>query len=50
MMKNIDKETLAKLLKEASLAHHDFEESLGKPDENWPLWYADFVIKKLNDE
>jgi len=37
-------ETLAELLKKASLAHHDYEQRSGKPDAYWPLWYAEFLL------
>ncbi len=43
----IDEKALAKVFEEAGAAHHDFETKLGKPDEDWPGWYANFVSEKL---
>ena len=40
-------EELARLLKEAAEAHHDYEQQLGEPDENWPTWYAEFILDQL---
>ena len=45
----LTKEKLAELLKEAEKAHGEYEKTLGKRDENWPGWYADYIIKKLSD-
>lgn len=39
-------EQLASLLREAEAAHGEFEKTLGHRDENWPQWYADYVLKK----
>jgi len=46
----ITKELLAKLLKEAEKAHGEYEsgELGGKRDENWPEWYAEYILKHLN--
>ncbi len=35
------------LLKEAKNAHSEFEKKTGKPDKNWPKWYAKFILKEL---
>lgn len=35
---------LAKLLKDASDAHHTYEVSIGHPDSDWPTWYANFML------
>jgi len=43
------KEELAALLKEAAEAHHKFEETLGKADEDWPTWYANFMHARIED-
>lgn len=42
-----DKEALAELLKEAELAHTEYEKSIGKTDPDWPAWYAQYIINKL---
>lgn len=49
---NMNKQILAQLLKDAAAAHHVFEQQQGKPDANWPEWYADYIanhIAVLND-
>ena len=43
----VTKETLAQLLRDAEQAHGAYETSLGRRDENWPDWYADFIVQRL---
>ncbi len=45
------KEQLAKALAAAGRAHHDYESNYlaGKRDEQWPGWYAAFVLGRLGD-
>lgn len=43
----LTKEKLEELLKEAEKAHGVYETQLGHRDENWPAWYAEYIIKKL---
>lgn len=38
---------LTKLLREAEVAHEIYEEMLGHDDENWPSWYATYILQKL---
>ena len=38
---------LARLLREAAQAHHDYEQQLGERDEDWPTWYAEFILDQL---
>lgn len=45
--KTISKDELAKLLREAESAHAEYEKMLGGKDDDWPSWYADFIVKKL---
>ncbi len=45
----ITKERLADLLRQAEQAHAEYEKSLGKRDEDWPAWYADFILQKLRE-
>ena len=45
----ISKELLARLLREAKRVHTDYEKKLGRPDENWPEWYATYVLQKLQE-
>lgn len=46
----IDRNVLAKLIKEASDAHHEYEATLDSEDEQWPMWYADYVLERLDEE
>lgn len=43
-------EELARLLREAEQAHADYERTLGHRDENWPDWYAQFVLRQLQKD
>ena len=45
----MEKDKLADLLKEAEKAHALYEESLGKRDDDWHKWYANYIIKKLEN-
>jgi hypothetical protein len=40
-------EELARLLREAEQAHAVYEQELGSRDEDWPGWYADYIIRRL---
>ena len=46
-MKSLDKKRLEELLKDAKQAHAEYEKQLGKPDENWEKWYAEYIIDTL---
>ena len=48
-MQGVTKEKLELLLKEAEKAHAEYEKSLGRRDENWPAWYAEFIMRKLHE-
>ena len=39
---------IAALLSQAGEAHHEYEQNQlgGKYDQNWPTWYAEYVIKE----
>lgn len=37
--------TLANALKDAAKAHHEYEQKMGVPDADWPIWYADYIFK-----
>ena len=41
-------ERLTILLREAQHAHGAYEKSLGRPDEDWPGWYAQFILEQLS--
>jgi predicted component of type VI protein secretion system len=45
--RTITKEELATLLREAEQAHAEYEKMLGGRDEDWPSWYAEFILKKV---
>lgn len=36
------------LLRKAEKAHAEFERRLGKRDENWPAWYAKYIVDRLD--
>lgn len=38
---------LARLLREAERAHGEYETTLGHRDEDWPKWYAAYIVSKL---
>lgn len=40
-------EQLAKLLRDAEIAHADYERSIGRADGDWPRWYAEYMIAQL---
>ena len=40
---------LADLLREAERAHGEYEKTLGQRDEDWPSWYADYMLKRLRE-
>lgn len=42
-----DPDELARLLTEAAEAHHEYEQRLGWRDEDWPRWYAEYIIERL---
>jgi len=37
---------LASAFRRAEAAHGVYEKQLGKRDENWPDWYADFIVRE----
>lgn len=40
---------LTQLIKAAEAAHAKHEKNLGKRDENWPRWYAEYILEKLQN-
>ena len=42
-------EQLAALLREAESAHAEYERGLGQRDEDWPSWYADYILGRLRE-
>ena len=43
-------EDLASLLRQAEQAHAEYERELGSRDEDWPAWYAGYILDRLNEE
>jgi hypothetical protein len=44
----ITAEELAAELREAEAAHGVYEQQLGHRDEDWPTWYAKFIVERLD--
>ena len=49
-MYEVTVEQLASLLRDAEAAHGEYEKSLGRRDDDWPRWYARFIIDKLESD
>ncbi len=43
----ITAEQLADELRAAEAAHAEYERELGRADEDWPTWYARFIVDRL---
>ncbi|HET8623265.1 MAG TPA: hypothetical protein VFM14_06860, partial [Gemmatimonadales bacterium] len=41
---------LASALRRASAAHGQHEERTGQRDENWPEWYAEYMVREQSGE
>ena len=46
----ITEEELARLLRDAEKAHAEYESTLGHRDEEWPEWYARFIVRQVGAE
>lgn len=46
-MYEVTVDELADLLRDAETAHASFEESLGRRDDDWPKWYAKYILDNL---
>ena len=44
---DVTEKRLAELLREAESAHGAYERELGQRDEDWPAWYARFILERL---
>ena len=44
----ITAEQLAAALREAEAAHGEYERGLGRPDPDWPTWYANYIVEQLH--
>lgn len=45
--KVITKDELEQLLRDAEAAHAQYEQQLGRRDDNWPAWYAEYILERL---
>lgn len=46
-MYEVTVEELASLLREAEAAHAEYETRLGHRDDDWPRWYAAYILEHL---
>jgi hypothetical protein len=41
---------LAQALRRAEAAHGEHEKRTGRRDENWPAWYAEYLVRERSGE
>ena len=46
-VEELSQEELAQLLRDAERAHGEYERELGERDEDWPSWYAGWMLERL---
>jgi hypothetical protein len=46
----VSEDRLRTLLRVAESAHGAYEKELGRRDEDWPTWYAQFIVTRLREE
>jgi hypothetical protein len=46
---NVSVEELAELLRETERAHGEYERELVQRDEDWPTWYARYILERLGE-
>jgi hypothetical protein len=46
-IEELSQEELAELLRQAERAHGEYERELGGRDDDWPSWYAGFMLEQL---
>jgi hypothetical protein len=46
----VTRNELAQLLKDAERAHGEYERELGQRDEDWPSWYAGYILDRLAEQ
>lgn len=46
---DLTEEQLAGLLRAAEQAHGEYERELGGRDEDWPGWYARYILERLGE-
>ncbi len=49
MRVELTSDELARLLREAEQAHAEYEQELGRRDEDWPGWYAEYILLQLEE-
>ncbi|HSI26687.1 MAG TPA: hypothetical protein VK948_04695 [Aeromicrobium sp.] len=47
MDESLTQEKLAQLLRDAEHAHGEYERTLGHRDDDWPDWYAGYIVDRL---
>jgi hypothetical protein len=48
-LEELSQEELARLLREAKDAHAEYERELGEQHEDWPSWYAGYMLDRLRE-
>jgi hypothetical protein len=43
----VDESTLERLLRDAETAHAAYEQQTGTRDDNWPAWYAHYIVDRV---
>ena len=46
---DLSDDELAELLREAARAHAEYERETGERDEDWPAWYARYMLDALRN-
>lgn len=46
----VSEDRLRTLLRVAESAHGAYEKELGRADDDWPTWYAKFIVDRLGEE
>jgi hypothetical protein len=46
----LTEDLLTRLLVEAKDAHVEYEKQTGEYDEDWPRWYARYILERLETE
>lgn len=49
-MEELTEERLAELLRGAEAAHGEYERTLGHRDDDWPSWYARWIVERLREQ
>jgi hypothetical protein len=46
----VSEDRLRTLLRVAESAHGAYEQELGRRDDDWPAWYAAFIVERLRED